>query len=228
MLYNFLLIGKDNHDSKRIKEELERNRLYNVSSIDQAELALDQIRHRQIDCVVFNLETFSQDKISFASHLRYCGYTFPIIFFANNVEKIALTKLSRIPKTVIIEKPYESKDIWGIAEKMVQGKSVYQKVHRRYYTDQKAQIVHSTIGTKLSGRIFNMSQGGAYLEVEQGELKLGDVVRVSIELNKLSKSHIVDAKVVWASKQGFWQGKPAVGLMFLKSGEVYRNLIDKI
>lgn len=228
MLYNFLLISQQNEDAKRIKEELERNRLYKVEVVDQASLALDQIRQAKVDCVVFNLDTFNNEKITFASHLRYCGYNFPIIMFAKNIDKNALSALTRIPKTVMIEKPFESKDIWGIAEKMVQGKNVPQRIHRRFYTDQKANLVHATIGTKLSGRIFNMSRGGAYLEIEQGDLKFGDVVRLSVQLDKVSKAYVVDAKVVWASKQGFWQGKPAAGLMFLKAGDVYRNLIEKL
>lgn len=228
MFYDFLLVSQKNEEAERIQAELGRNRLYKIRLIDRADQVLKYIQTYKIDCVVFNLSVFTVEKVSFASHLRDCGYNFPVMMFSNNIQLAALEALKKIPKTVMIEKPFESKDVWGIADKLVQGRHVSQRIHRRFYTNQKAHLVHSTTGEELSGRIYNMSHGGAYMEIDSGMIKNGDVLRLRIPLDKFSKSYTVDAKVVWASEHGIWNGKPSCGIQFLKSGDVYRNLIEKL
>jgi hypothetical protein len=229
MLYDFLLISVKNQEAERIQIELERNRLYRVNPMDKAEQALDYIRAAKVNCVVFNLESFTLEKTTFASHLRYLGYNFPIIIFAKHIQNEALVQLKKIPKTVLIEKPFESKDVWGIADKLVQGKKVHQRIFRRFYTSQDAVLESGVQGSRFGAKIYNMSKGGAYVELETPKkLIAGDVLKLTVPLDKVSKAYTVDVEVVWATQEGFWKGKPAVGVRFMKAGDVYRNLIDKL
>lgn len=228
MLYDFLLVSLKNSDGDRIKSELERNKLYRVQMVDRAEDALEKIKESRIHCVVFNLESFTKDKISFATHLRSLGFNFPIMFFASYVQKEALEELQKIKKTILIEKPFESKDAWGIADKIVQGRAVPQRFHRRFYTNQKALIQIPVSGDSFLGQIFNLSKGGAYVEIKDGSFSAGDILRLTVPLDKVAKSYTLDAEVMWYSNKGFWQGQPAIGVRFIKSEDIYRNLLDKL
>jgi len=229
MLYDFLVISLKNEAAERIKTELELNRLYRVRIIDRADVAIENLKTTKVDCVIFNLETYTAEKTTFAENLRQMGYQFPIITFASYVQPEALEALKKIKRTVLIEKPYESKDVWGITEKMVQGKKVGQRIFRRFYTDQQATLEKSNSIDKHPVHIFNMSKGGAYIESEnQGSFMNGEILRLTVPLEKMAKNYVVDVEVVWTSPSGYWQGKPAIGVRFIKPQDVYRNLINKL
>ncbi len=228
MLYEFLMVSAKDDSATRIREELELNKLYRVHLCD-ASSVLEQLKKNKVDCLVFNFEAFTTDKAQFAQQIRQMGYNFPVINFATHVHKDALNALNKIDKTVLIEKPFESKDVWGIAQKLVQGKQVVQRVYRRFYTDQKIVIEKSQTGDTCSGQVFNMSRGGAYIEVESHEsIHHGDILKLTVPLEKVSKSYVVDVEVVWKAERGYWQGRNAVGVKFIKNDDIYRNLLNRL
>jgi hypothetical protein len=226
--YNFILVSRKTGDAFKIREEIERNRLYRVQMIETAPDAIERINLGGIHCLAFNFDTFHTNKIHVITHLRDIGYTFPIIIFAAFVQREAYELIKKMDRVVIIERPVEAKDIWGICQKIVQGTKVNQRVFRRFYTNQPAVLEKTITGETVTGEIFNLSRGGAYMEVRSGRLKPGEMLKVTIQLDKVSRAYNVDAQVVWATAKGFWGGKPAVGLKFVKAGDVYRNLLDKL
>lgn len=228
MLYEFMMVSPKNESAQKITEELERNKLYRVNLIDAAK-ALEYLKKSRVDCMVFNFDTFTADKAKFAAQIRQIGYNFPIINFATHVHKEALHSLNKIDKTILIEKPFESKDVWGIAQKLVQGKQVAQRVFRRFYTNQQVTIEKSQTGDTLAGKVFNMSRGGAYLEVDTNKnIYSGDILKLTVPLEKVSRSYVVDVEVVWKAERGYWQGQNAVGVKFVKNDDVYRNLLNRL
>jgi Tfp pilus assembly protein PilZ/AmiR/NasT family two-component response regulator len=227
--YQFLLVSPRNSDALRINQEITRNKWYRVSMVDTASEATTAIAQGEIDCLVFNFEAFNLDKIHVLTNIREIGAGFPIIIFATVIQKEALEFAKKLKHVVIIEKPFESKDVWGICEKLVQGRKVHQRIFRRFFTDQTAAIEKTSNGEKMKANIYNLSRGGAYIELQSGRLaQPGEIINLTIHLNKVSKAYHVDAIVVWASPRGSWRGNPALGVQFVKANDVYRNLLNKL
>ena len=72
---------------------------------------------------------------------------------------------------------------------------------------------------KATSVLFNLSKGGAYMELVGSSLvKKGDQLKVHITLDEVQKSYAMPAKVVWCSNRGI-NGGCGVGVEFLsKSG----------
>ena len=228
MQYKFVLVSRRNDDALRIREELERNRLYTVELIETAASALARLRQPDVNAMVLNLETFNLSKMKLITDLRDLGIKFPIMVTATHLQDMALAAMQNIAQAVLIEKPFEAKDLWGIAQKMVQGTPVAQRIHRRFYTNQTAKMEKITNGQLYTGRVYNLSKGGAYLEVDSGRLSAGDLIKLSVQLARVSKNYNVDAEVVWAAPKGVWKGRPAAGVRFVKSEDIYRNLLTRL
>jgi len=229
MPYKFLLVSRRSDDAYKIREELERNRLYEVEVVETAQLALKRMQEADTHCVVLNLESFTIDKMKMITDLRDLNIRCPVILMATYVQPEALQRVQTAsPTAVVIEKPFEAKDLWGIAQKLVQGVPVPQRIHRRFYTNQITKVEKLANGHGFMGRVYNLSKGGAYVEIEQGRLQVGEVVTMSMQLSKVSRAYNVDAEVVWSVARGIWKGRPAVGLRFVKPDDVYRNMLQKL
>lgn len=226
--YNFLVVSKDKKDTDKIKADLERNKLYKIDVCDTPDKVIGKLTSTKIDCLLYNLDAFTTPKIKLVTDLRALEMDFPIVLMANQVDKVALDELQKVDKTVMIEKPYETKDLWGICYKALHGKNMSQRIHRRFYTDQSAFCERSQTGETIKGQIYNLSRGGAYMEMLVHTFSPGEVVQMTIPLEKVSRNYKVEAQVVWSTTRGFWKGNPAAGFKFLKAGDVYRNLLEKI
>lgn len=226
--YNFLMVSKPNPDAAKIREEIERNKLYKVRRAETARTSMDHILNSQIDCLVYNFQSYTRNKSSLITDLRDLGHEFPIMVFAGYLDSLALKDLEAMEKIVAIEKPFEAKDVWGICSKLVQGVAVKQRIHRRFYTNQNAVLEKTVTGETLKTQIYNMSRGGCYLELNAGRVSPGELLRLTIPLDKVSRTYSVDGQVVWSNSKGYWQGKPSAGIKFMNTGDVYRNLLDRL
>ncbi len=227
--YKFLLISKPGEDADKIRKEIERNKLYQILHTETSQTTMDHLNNTKFDCLVYNLDSYTNPKIKLVTDLRELGHKFPIMMFAGHIDGTALTHLQKTDKnTVAIEKPFEPKDVWGICSKIVQGVRVSQRIHRRFYTNQKAVVEKSISGEVLSGQVFNMSRGGLYIELNHGRVRNGELVRLTIPLDKVNRTYNVDAEAVWTAPEGTWTRKPAVGFRFISAHDVYRNLLEKL
>ncbi len=92
-------------------------------------------------------------------------------------------------------------------------------VPRRFNTKEIAQLeVYGRMG-KVTCKMANLSQSGAFLEIINSTYlpKKGDLVRVTILLRQINKTHVVDAEIIWCRGLG-------LGLNFLKKN----NLLEKL
>lgn len=90
----------------------------------------------------------------------------------------------------------------------------------RFATHEKVEIQIYGQGTQLQAVLKNLSRTGAGLEIlsdHQG-LQKGDLVSLTIELSSLSKTHNVDAEVIWSNES-------VVGVNFMKQSEVFSKMI---
>lgn len=94
---------------------------------------------------------------------------------------------------------------------------------KRYATKELAQIeVYGRMG-KIVCRMSNLSESGAFLEVVSSNYlpRQKDLVRVTVNLRQLNKTHVVDAEVVWSKGLG-------IGLHFLKKDILMEKLTGRL
>jgi PilZ domain len=95
-------------------------------------------------------------------------------------------------------------------------------IAKRFLTQELAQIeVFGRIG-KIFCKMGNLSTSGAFFEVISSNYmpKQKDLVRLTIQLRTIKKTHVIDAEVVWCKGLG-------IGLQFITSEQFRKKLSDK-
>lgn len=94
-------------------------------------------------------------------------------------------------------------------------------IAERYQTQEKVSVQVYGQGLQLEAVLRNLSQTGAGLEIiSKNDLQKGDLLSLTIELQSLSKTHSVDAEVVWTHGQG-------IGVSFMKQNEIFEKMLSK-
>ncbi len=70
-------------------------------------------------------------------------------------------------------------------------------------------------------KMNNLSMTGAFFEIVNSQItpRQGDVVRITVSLKKLNKSHVLHGQIIWNKGLG-------IGIAFIKSQDMV-NLIAK-
>ncbi len=93
---------------------------------------------------------------------------------------------------------------------------------RRFVTKELAQLeVYGRMG-KIFCKMANLSQSGAFFEIINSNYipRTGDLVRITILLRQINKSHFIDAEIVWCKGLGF-------GLSFLTKDLLLAKLYSR-
>ncbi|MNJ99802.1 PilZ domain protein [compost metagenome] len=93
---------------------------------------------------------------------------------------------------------------------------------KRFSTEEAAQVeVYGHVGI-MDVQLKNLSKTGAFIEMSQGEYvpQKGDLLNLTVTLDKLQKSHNVDAQVVWSKGAG-------MGICFITKDEVLERMMAK-
>lgn len=177
------------------------------------------------DLVIFNFHDWNQDELKWVEALRTGGYKNTIVILAKADVPTAVQNLQFSDRIVYLEKPYENRDLVGIVDKALANVEVAQQIHKRFATEQEAQIEFGA-GRLFSSRIFNMSRTGAYLELNAlQDVKIGDTVKVRMELENVNRTYVMPARIVWTQQMGR-MGGTGLGLHFTGRGAVKRNIVQ--
>ena len=93
---------------------------------------------------------------------------------------------------------------------------------QRFQTKEHAQFeVYGRTGT-IHCRLANLSATGALLEIVTAKQKpqQGDIIRISVNLRQINKTHALDAEIVWCKEKG-------IGIAFLKKDQIYEKLAHR-
>ena len=89
-----------------------------------------------------------------------------------------------------------------------------QPVAKRFQTREPARV--EIVGKKavLFCRMNNLSKTGAFFEIMNSHFtpRRGEIVRVTVNLKQIKKTHVINGEVVWAKGLGF-------GVVFTKHNE---------
>lgn len=211
----FLLISRKNPTAFKIREELEKNSDYVVFLEETAAAAMKMMSQGQIDCLIFNFEIFDVAQVRILQDVREVGHKFPILGFADHITHMANDLFTKIENATIFEKVLidMDQDIAGLCSRFSQT-PIASRRSKRHPTKEKAKIQNSSTGEIIEGTICNLSDGGAYVEVNSSSLVLGQKVKVIIDLKKLNKLHKVAGHIMWVKSSP--NGRRSVGVQFVK------------
>lgn len=177
--------------------------------------------------VVYNCTAYSSSLIDFSQSLREMSYLGPILLLVKIPDVKVLEKFEKLKNTVLIEKPYERKDLLGIARKFLKDAQVNQRQYRRFDTEQSALLESYQRDFVVQSRIENISRGGVFIRGPLEDLSRGDLLRVNFNLDELNKTHTMSAKVVWTEGR-VDENERTAGLQFMSKEDVYSQLLNKI
>lgn len=178
--------------------------------------------------IVLNVAEFTPEHRETILKLRNNGYNGQIIVCAKAKNFDIIREVNAMQSTVFIEKPYENKDLLGVVSKLLSTKEVSQRIFRRYYTMQKAEIEFIENNRKETTTLYNLSKGGAYIEFAQREdLKIGDKLTLHVPLNEVRRTYEMPARVVWTTANGQGGGY-GVGLEFVGPGDVQKSIYGSL
>ena len=175
------------------------------------------------DLIVFNFNDWSREELRSVADVRNEGYDRMILVLAKNDAPTAVQNLKFMERVVYLEKPYEARELVGIAQKAIEQGHVRQRLHRRFNTLQDAEVEFEMAGQVFQSRLFNLSRTGAYLELNGLRQCLpGEPIRLHMELNDVSRTYVMPCEVIWTQPMGQFGGT-GLGVKFTGRAEVKRD-----
>jgi DNA-binding response OmpR family regulator len=228
-LQKVLLDCRSLEDARILKSYIERELPYEpIVSFDPAETS-SIIGNRPVHLLVLQTNQLREAEISRIRLIRESGYTYPILALADRVNEAAFATIAEKYKAYFLEKPYELKTFKGLVRKLMTAKAVPQQQHRRYHTRQAAMLETFISGESFQTEMFNLSMGGAYFELaKKPQVGVGDLLRLKIPMANAVREHSIHGRIVWTTHKGPATGGYGLGVKFIKSNDMYRQLIDKV
>lgn len=163
--------------------------------------------------VILNMAEWSEANWTPYQDLRKSGHKEWILVMAKGSFPKQISDLATREAVVFMEKPFESRDFLGLVHKILVSRSVAQRIHRRYHTNQQAELEFSNVNHKIQSKVRNLSKGGAYIEVPAvAPAAVGDVLRLRLSLNQLHKTYMMPARVIWKGRDE--NGSFGIGVEF--------------
>jgi Tfp pilus assembly protein PilZ len=227
-MYRMLLDCKSLEDARILKSYIERELPYEaVVSFDPAETTT-LISNKSVHLLVMQTGVLKEMDLERIRTIRETGYSYPILTITDRIGDLAVQAVTDKYKAYFLEKPFELKTFKGIARKLVTTKAVPQQQHRRYRTRQAAKIETFITGESYATEMFNLSMGGAYFELpKKPGMGVGDLLRLTIP-SAQNGDHHIHGRIVWTTFKGVALGGYGIGVKFIKSNDMYRQLIDKV
>lgn len=177
-----------------------------------------------VQLLVFNSQHYGIHLKQSVSEWRYQGYLGPILMLTKIPDPTQLTELDHMHGVVVLDKPYDPKDLVGISKKLLMEVKVNQRKFRRFPTNQTAHLESYKTSLEISANVDNISLGGVCIKGDIKDIAKGDLLKVEFQLDEVKKSHVLNAKVVWtAGKVG--DIDRMAGLLFVPKEEVYSQLL---
>ena len=217
-------------DARILKSYIEREMPYEpILSFDAGET--DQmLNNRSVHLLVIQTGILRETEMERIRMVRSNGYVYPILTITDRIGDLAVATLAEKYKAYFLEKPFELKTFKGIARKLMTSKMVPQQQFRRYRTRQTAQIETFISGESFQSEMFNLSMGGAYFEAnKKAAVGVGDLLRLKIPAANPERDYYsIHGRIVWTTHKGAATGGHGLGVKFIKSNDMYRQLIDKV
>lgn len=216
-------------DAKLIQNYLETDLHYQITLARSAKEVLSHLRNRTFQLLVLQTGNLAKEDIGYASQIRGLNYVYPILMITDSVGNLSVSDIHDKLNVTFLERPFEFKKLKGLVRKLMVKRTIPQQVFRRYRTNVMATLETFIGGEQYHSHMFNLSRGGAYFEMSNKPgVAVGDLLRLSVNLLDMERSHQVHARVVWTTHKGHAAGGYGLGIKFMKGADIYRNLMESV
>jgi CheY-like chemotaxis protein len=194
-----LLIVEDDVASLELMTEVFRSLKAEVCPISDSEKAVGLVNQQRFDGIFLDLEMPSPDGFQLARLIRKSAWnkSTPIVIVTGSADRQTMQEVFSIGATFFLEKPIDRRKLNALF-RTVRGGMVE---NRRRHTRVPLQTgVTCAVGSRtMSGVTWNLSQGG--IQVEAGNLRSGETVRLSFRLPVSDIAIDVVGVVAWADEK---------------------------
>lgn len=199
-----------------------------VEVIETATQLISRVTQGDVNGLVCSVVNFDLPLMNLLSKAKDLCRSMLTVVVSEKVDEKVVSALKRADRIVSVDKPHSIKSMSLLCERIVQGQAIAGRNHKRFTTNQSARIQKLESNEVMDAHVYNMSKGGAYLELAKGAMKVKDVVKVVIQLDKLGKEHVVHGRVMWTVPRGLSENKFGLGIEFINSDEAYISMLEKI
>ncbi len=222
MSRNILLMSKFNQENFKLKNILAGHLKHSVNWVRTPNQVIQTLLSSlKFDVIVINTELFTKKKLDMVRHLRAIGCQYPVLFLADII-KDAPQFIPEHLKTMVLDKPLHAHDLDGVLGRVLARNTFGIRINKRFVTAEPARFEVYRNGYASPAVLRNLSIGGAFLETTD-TFQAGEVIKIWIQLDTLSKAHEMSAKVVWNSRHPDHRGSKGLGVRFVRPGEVYQS-----
>jgi CheY-like chemotaxis protein len=223
MLSLKLLVVEDDPASLELMTEVLRSLEAEVRPFIDSQEAAILVNQEKFDGIFVDLEMPNLNGFALAQEIRTSAWNrfTPIVIVTGRDERGTMQNSFANGATFFLQKPIDKRKV-AVLFRAVRGTMVERR--RRYARVPLQTEVTCTVEAKVSqGRTWNLSQGG--IQVETGNLKVGDKVRVSLRLPSSGVTINAHGTVVWgkAERQGIQFTK-----LSTEAHEAIRHFISQV
>lgn len=216
-------------DAQLIKEDFERELPYEIVTSSRPEETHNLLSNTSIQLVIYQTQSFKEPQIRRIQELRRIGYSYPVLIIVDRSSPLSEQFATTDARVTFLEKPFELRALRGLTRKLITTRSVHKQRFPRYRTNQKVALENFASGEHVETKMFNLSKGGAYFEVEQKPgLGVGELLRLKFQLDQLEKEHQIHGRIVWTTPKGHIGGGYGIGVKFIKLEDIYRHLLQTV
>ena len=166
-----------------------------------------------LHCVIFNFTSFGLSQVRLIQGICEIAKIPQVLVFAEQANPEVLEAIKNDKNLILIEKPLMNfeDDVAGLCDRLINEDSKFKREARRLTADQPASITLLKTGRHYDGRVRNMNEHGACLEINTSLVAVGDQIKITVDLDKLNRQRIFTAEVRWIKP---YPGKSIMGIRF--------------
>ena len=194
-----LLVVEDNIASLELMTEVFTSLKAEVRPISDSEKAVSVVNEEKFDGIFLDLEMPKLNGFDLARLIRKSSWnkSTPIVIVTGRDERQTMQDAFALGATFFLQKPVDRQKL-SVLFRTVSGGMLDNR--RKYIRVPIQADVACTVGSRtLRGVSWNLSQGG--MQVEVGDLKPKDAVRLSFQLPRPAVTIDAGGVVVWANEQ---------------------------
>lgn len=223
MLSLKLLVVEDDPASLELITEVLRSLEAEVRPVSDSQEAAVLVSQEKFDGIFLDLEMPNLHGFALAEKIRSSSWNklTPIVIVTGRDQRDTMHQAFVTGANFFLQKPIDRRKL-AVLFRAVRGTMVENR--RRYARVPLQTEVTCTVGSKVSrGRTWNLSQGG--IQVEDGNLKPGDAIRISFRLP--TSGVVIDAQGTVK-----WGNETRQGIQFTKltneNHEAIRQFISQV
>jgi DNA-binding response OmpR family regulator len=211
-----VLIVDDEAEIREIFATILEAQGFDVELAEDGRSALKQTAALKFDLIISDIRMPGMSGVELIKNLRESAEHLPRFLLMSGYADYSTKQLHEMGCDGFISKPFAVEDFLDKIRRVLDEAPVTPRRHARYPVGGASAIDRSPLSASPA-EVMNISQGGLCVETEVGAVKIGDRVKVKVEIHDpVTMSLTAVAEVKWIRPSVGGQAKQGVGLEFIQ------------